>query len=243
MLNHTTCAGCNGTLTYAEGDPVNPGYASHPQCPQPGDQVSLLRQEMIEAIYRGDDDLADQLCGALDTYDTRPPDMSASAQLYAAWGWPIFPLKPGLKVPMVQRGLNAATTDTDMIEDWWWRWPHAGIAVATGWMFDVIDIDGAHGYRWLAHNDRQDGAGNVLPDVHARAATPRGMHLYVKPSGSGNLAGFADGVDYRGRGGYVVLPPTRLTEAAYEGKHTPVSTHYSWATYPSPSIKRKAVTA
>ena len=238
MLTHTTCAGCHGTLILEPHIVVGPGYLSHPQCPKPGDMHSLLCAEYIDAVRRGDDELADQLMGRLDTQDDRAPDMPASARVYASWGWPVFPLKPGLKVPMVARrdggsGVLDATTDMDKIDDWWWRWPHAGIGVATGHLFDVIDIDGPAGYRWLMSTM------DSLPHVHGKVSTPRGEHLYVPALGGGNKAGLAPGVDYRGRGGYVILPPTRLTEEAYEGKDLPAHLAYSWMVYPSPALKRR----
>lgn len=242
MLTHTTCAGCGGVLILEPHIVVSYGHLSHPQCPKPGDQASLLRDQFIQAVHSGETDLADRLAVHLDTLADRPPDMPASARVYACWGWPIFPLKPGHKIPMIARrdggsGLLDATTDIDKIDDWWWRWPHAGIAVATGWMFDVIDLDGPPGYEWL----RAPGHIEALPAVHGKVSTPRGIHLYIEPSGGGNKAGIEPGVDYRGRGGYVILPPTRLIPAAYDGKDTPSTLDYSWLVYPSPAIKRKAV--
>lgn len=236
MLTHTACASCGETLVLEPHVIVRPGYISHARCPEPADHASVLTREFLAAALADDNDRADQLAAQLDSLADQPPNMPAAARAYAAWGWPIFPLKPGLKIPVVKHGFKAATTDVDKIDDWWWRWPHAGIGVATGWMFDVIDLDGAGGFRWLASHRDTDG---VLPDVHACVSTPRGQHLYIKPTGTHNLAGFAPGVDYRGKGGYVILPPTRLVGAAYVGKELPMSLRYSWAIYPSPAIKRK----
>jgi len=45
--------------------------------------------------------------------------------------------------------------------------------------------------------------------VIGKVITPRcGDHLYVRASGDGNTSGLLPGIDYRGRGGYVVAPPS-----------------------------------
>lgn len=239
MRTHTCCFGCGQDLIVQAGDPA--GYLSHVDCAQPVDPVTVMRTAMLAAIKAGDDADADHWAAKLDEWDDHTPDMARAAERYATWGWPIFPLVPGRKTPIVDSGLNAATTDIEKIKDWWWRWPHAGIGAATGWMFDVIDIDGADGQRWLGRlNEPGD---DTLPDIHARAGTPRGEHLYLTPSGRGNLAGLASGVDYRGKGGYVVLPPTRLTEDAYKPPPPEGRLAYTWTHYPSPAIKRKGAAA
>ncbi len=74
---------------------------------------------------------------------------------YAARGWPVFPCnpkpdKPGAKIkraksPLVGQdkdeagnkiprsgGLHKATTDPDLIRQWWTKWPKALIGVRTG---------------------------------------------------------------------------------------------------------------
>jgi hypothetical protein len=147
---------------------------------------------------------------------------------YAGRGWPVFPLhtpmtfgpKTGAdrakcscgdgscqnqgKHPRTSNGLRDATTDLELIERWWDRWPDANIGVRTGDMFDVLDLDGTDALDAL--DDAAPGAPALVgPMVH----TGRGLHIYMTASGTGNrnplLAG---GVDWRGRGGYVVAPPS-----------------------------------
>ena len=38
---------------------------------------------------------------------------------YARRGWHVFPCKPSDKAPYIAGGLNSATTDPDVIRDWW----------------------------------------------------------------------------------------------------------------------------
>lgn len=240
MRAYTTCAGCGNQLTVTPAMPA--GYMSHKDCPPATDPLTLLRNAYLAAFERGADDTElTEYETQLDSYDDRAPRMEAAAQLYAAWGWPVFPCRPGLKTPATEHGLTEATTDPDQIGEWWWRWPNANVAVATGHAFDVLDIDPA-GIHWWRQHGHEHGP---LPDIHGRVSTPRaiGFHLYLTPTGMRNKTGLAAGVDYRGLGGYVLVPPSRLTPAAYDRKPgaAPVrlATHpvYSWTVYPSPVIK------
>lgn len=132
--------------------------------------------------------------------------LAMAAGWYASHGVPVFPLRPRTKVPLHgSRGFKDATTDTIVVERWWKQHPRANIGMPTGVRWDVIDIDGPRGYASLAAMLDED----IVPPILARAWTPRsGQHLYIAPTGDGNAASFRPGVDYRGAGGYVVLPPS-----------------------------------
>jgi hypothetical protein len=60
---------------------------------------------------------------------------------YARRGWHVFPCKPSNKAPYIAGGLNSATTDSDVIRDWWDQWPHAMIGVRTGEASGGVDPD------------------------------------------------------------------------------------------------------
>ena len=159
----------------------------------------------------------------------RPTDqLGAAALAYANLGYRVLPLHhPGTtnaiqgrgmlcscgdracgavgKHPLTPHGLNDATSDPAQLGRWWRRWPQANIGLVTGEVADVLDIDGPAGRaavrRFAAdHNLRLEG-----PLV----GTGSGWHLYLVPTGSSNRAGLLEQVDWRGRGGYVVAPPSR----------------------------------
>jgi Bifunctional DNA primase/polymerase, N-terminal len=142
----------------------------------------------------------------------QPGALLAAALWYAQQSIAVFPLLPGGKVPITGNGYKNATIDLQQIRQWWQRSPQANIGLPTGHLFDVIDIDGPPGYASLA--DMRDAA--ALPPIIGKAYTagsedhpPGGRHLYVPVSGRGNGSNIAPGVDYRGKGGYVVAPPSR----------------------------------
>lgn len=240
VRTYTTCATCGHQLDVTPTMP--PGYMTHDNCPHATDPLTTIRNSYLAALHRDADDAElTALERQLDEWDNQPPQMEAAALLYASWGWPVFPVAAGLKRPATEHGLKEATTDAEKITEWWWRWPTANIGVATGYAFDVLDVDPG-GIHWWRQHGHEHGP---LPDIHGKVSTPRtvGMHLYVKPTGLGNKAGLAPGIDYRGMGGYVLVPPSRVTPAAYSHKrNTPpprLAIHpiYTWTVYPSPAIK------
>src|SRR3954451_13083537 len=69
-----------------------------------------------------------------------------AALAFAARDWPVFPLKPGEKVPLIAKaaggnGCHDATTDLEQVQAWWTRWPGANIGLACGVAFWVLDFD------------------------------------------------------------------------------------------------------
>jgi hypothetical protein len=237
VLTYTSCAGCDKIHTV-----TGPGDDTHQGCDSPWPRN--LRRLLTEAILAGDTDRADHYARELDALNEAPPRLLDAALIYASWGWPVFPCVPGQKKPIVKHGLHAATVDPQQIARWWRKWPHANIALATGYAFDVIDIDPQGMLWWAERRERYGGRpGGPFPDIHGEVATPRpgGTHAYVQPSGEGNLADFRPGVDYRGAGGYVLAPPSVLDPTAYtdQGKTAPDVRHlsYTWWVYPSPVIK------
>ena len=108
---------------------------------------------------------------------------------------------------LVPHGVKDATTNRARVLAWWTRHPQANIGLATGHSFDVLDVDGPAG----AHAIR-----SWPPPMAWQSSGPLvrtgggGWHYYLAPTGLGNVrpAGL-EHVDWRGRGGYVVAPPSR----------------------------------
>jgi hypothetical protein len=111
------------------------------------------------------------------------------------------------KHPLVRHGVKEATTDPDRIGRWWQRWPQANVGLATGVMFDALDIDGPAGL--AAIGELQEAAALRLPGPLV-ATGGGGWHQWFAPTGLGNRPprGLAH-VDWRGKGGCVLAPPSR----------------------------------
>jgi hypothetical protein len=110
---------------------------------------------------------------------------------------------------LVPHGVNDATTNRARVLAWWTRHPLANIGLATGHIFDVLDIDGPHGAHAIRELAAEHGLHSAGPLVRTGGG---GWHYYLAPTGLGNVHahGLAH-VDWRGRGGYVVAPPSRHT--------------------------------
>jgi hypothetical protein len=139
---------------------------------------------------------------------TERVDHLAAALRYVSRGVPVFPLTPRSKFPLISaanggHGLHDATADAAQIQAWWMAHPTANIGLRTGLSFDVVDLDSEDAVDALeqARAGREQLRGPVV-------ATGHGFHWYVKPTGVGNRAGVLPGVDFRGRGGYVLGPPS-----------------------------------
>lgn len=197
------------------------GQDHHPGCNPT--EVFRLTNEWCDAAQREDPAECDRLQKEINKLDG-PARLGPSALWYASIGWPVFPLLPGSKMPATKHGFKDATVDGDRIREWWTKHPESNIGLPTGVMFDVIDIDGPEGIKSLA-----DLGPEALGNVHGKVGTPRGFHYYVASSGDGNRVGIRPGIDYRGVGGYVCAPPSRI-----EFKK------WVWLMQPSPAIRKAA---
>lgn len=164
---------------------------------------------------------------------------AAAALRYAQAGWPVFPCRPGEKIPATAHGFLDATTDPDQITWWWRRDPGRNVAIATGLPGpDVLDVDvrpGGNGFTALARL-RRDG---LLDPAAAFVRTPSGgLHAYFTGSQQGNGRLPAHHLDFRSVGGYIVAPPSQVGGRRYElighreprpGQHQGQSQGLDWA--------------
>ncbi len=173
-----------------------------------------LAQRYVEAIEAGNVGLRVRLETELDDETNRenarldaPGALRGAALFYASRGVAVFPCVAGGKQPATAKGFKDATTDRDQIGAWWLYQPNANIGAPTGITFDVIDIDGPEGLGSVYSPEKP----LKLPAEIGHSLTTRmaGHHIFIEPTGRGNRASFLPGVDYRGAGGYVILPPSR----------------------------------
>lgn len=181
-------------------------------------------------------------------------DLGKQALAYASRGFLIFPLwhldqgicacfehaacnSPG-KHPRTRRGLTEASSDERLVERWWAQWPLANIGLPAGGNgLAVIDIDPYHeGDETMAVlTEYCQSEGVDLWATRTIRTGSGGTHLvYLQPPGgiiSKSKAFGAAGVDTRGRGGYIVAPPSLHASG---DRYSVVENGHGIAPWPSP---------
>ncbi len=139
--------------------------------------------------------------------------VGGAAVEYMRLGLPVFPCQPGAKSPATSRGFKDASDRpaagrnyTDVAR----TYLRAGynVAIRTGCVVDVLDVDVKGGRPGLESLHRLAGVGLLLGAV-AEAVTPSGgLHVYFPASGARNGCIASIGLDHRGEGGYVLAAPS-----------------------------------
>jgi hypothetical protein len=159
-----------------------------------------------------------------------PGELLSAALEYAARGWRVFPChtldpadrqctcgdpnctNPG-KHPLTARGCLDATTDPEVVKQWWTEAPIGNVAIATGsesgiW---VLDCDGQQGIEALAARGQRH---ETLPDTWTVHTGGGGRHQYFAwpidaTINIGNRTKLHKlPIDVRGANGYVLAPPS-----------------------------------
>jgi hypothetical protein len=148
---------------------------------------------------------------------TNAPGELEAALNYARYGIPVFPTNPLDKKPLTSNGFKDATADEAQIREWWQRWPNAMIAAPTGhasgmWVTD-LDLDPVKKTDGMATLTQLIAQHGEIPKT-LMTITPRGgRHLIFTWDSNVEIRNstgkIGPGIDVRGEGGYVCLPPSR----------------------------------
>jgi Bifunctional DNA primase/polymerase, N-terminal len=159
-----------------------------------------------------------------------PTELEAALE-YARSGIPVFPCNPLDKKPLTSNGFKDATKDEAQINAWWQKWPNAMIGAPTGpasgmWVVD-LDLDPAKKLDGKATLEQLITQRGPIPET-LKTITPRGgEHLIFSWDPNveiRNSAGkIGPGIDVRGNGGYVCLPPSKSANGG----------EYRWAPGPN----------
>lgn len=152
---------------------------------------------------------------------------------YADKGWHIFPCKTRDKTPIV-KWQDEATNDLPRLVDWWTEYPDANIGLATGKRSGLfaLDVDSRHGGEKTL-NDLTNKFGQ-LPNTPISKTGGGGFHYLFEHTNGHEIRNSAGklgaGLDTRGDGGYIVVPPSLHPSGKY----------YEWDRNHAPSHTRLA---
>jgi hypothetical protein len=125
-------------------------------------------------------------------------------------GWRLFPVQARSKLPLVAGWPQQASCEPERLREWMQKYSDCNWGLATGrdsGVF-VLDVDGEQG---LVAIKELRKTGHELPPT-LTVKTGRGCHLYFRYPEDAlirNSAGkLGPGLDIRGDGGYVLVPPS-----------------------------------
>lgn len=140
-------------------------------------------------------------------------ELHRAAVEYARDGYPIFICKPGEKVPATPNGFKDATIDEATINGWFKERPDWNIGTEperSGCA--VLDIEHSGLGAWEILQ-----ADNGCVRTFANSTPRGGKHLWLRGSLPSRVRLFNGyDIDTRGRGGYVLLPPSVVGGKSYE---------------------------
>ncbi len=144
------------------------------------------------------------------------PSLKESALAYAKEGLRVFPLAPNSKGKQVLHSwIKEATTNPDTIEYWWDTNPQYNIGIVTGEKLFVIDVDIKNQHNGIESLKQY---GKELPTTKMVKSPSGGFHLYYYDDSQEvkTRTGLYDGIDIRGKGGYIVAPPSMIDGNKYQ---------------------------
>ncbi|MFI5623493.1 bifunctional DNA primase/polymerase [Nocardioides sp. NPDC051685] len=146
----------------------------------------------------------------------RAPDLPSAALKLALARIPVFPCVPGSKNPLTAHGFQSATTNPQQVHLWWQRTPTANIGIPTGARsrLVVVDVDVHRAGDGFKNFARLTEMGLVSGWAWMVRTPSGGMHAYFAANPGGEQRCWSmpsRHIDFRGDGGYVVAPPSVVT--------------------------------
>ncbi len=138
---------------------------------------------------------------------------------------PVFPCRPDKK-PYTGNGFKNATYNPHQIIKWWEKWPDALLGMPTGKMsgYCILDVDDKNGHDGSGSLHALEQQHGKLPDTWITLTPSGGFHYWFKYPGQHiqtSAGKIGQGLDIRGDGGYVIIPPSAGYEFEASNPHEP----------------------
>ena len=142
---------------------------------------------------------------------TKPISHLDAALSYLARKWTVIPAAERGKRPIIRwQAYQAGRPSEAQVRGWFTQWPEANLSVVTGKVSGIVvlDVDPGHGgAASLAAIEDRHGR---LPNTVEAKTGGGGRHIYFAYPDREvrNRTGFARGLDLRGDGGVIIVPPS-----------------------------------
>lgn len=146
------------------------------------------------------------------------PDLFTASTMLARHGIPVFPCVPGGKQPLTSHGFHDATAELATVQAWWGRCPDANIGMPTGAAsgVDVVDVDVHPAGSGFSSFEKARAAGHAEGWAWLVRTPSSGIHAYFLRTTEAEQRSWqvpSQHIDFRGDGGYIVVPPSVVTKA------------------------------
>ena len=153
--------------------------------------------------------------------------LGRAALAYAEIGWPVFPLKPNSKRPILMGGFHRATRDDYQLLEWWEQWPKANVGVCcnewSGLM--ALDFDPRNYAPGADALELLETLHDELPETLVQETPSGGLHyVFQYPVGFEFIPTMDDvirpgqktpGIDVKSAG-YIVAAPSTVNGKTYQ---------------------------
>ena len=158
------------------------------------------------------------LTGVVFLTDVRPlPEEQIVSQMlefalyYLSMGWSIIPQRPGDKKPLVKwKRFQELPPDRAQVEEWWTRWPDAGICLVLGSVSGLVAVDVDSSEAERVFFELQGGEPTTLKSLSGSRKSSKAHYLFHCPDfpTTAKYTPLNKQLEFRGHGGYIVLPPS-----------------------------------
>ncbi len=133
------------------------------------------------------------------------------ALYYLSMGWSIIPQRPGDKKPLVKwKRFQELPPDRAQVEEWWTRWPDAGICLVLGSVSGLVAVDVDSSEAERVFFELQGGEPTTLKSLSGSRKSSKAHYLFHCPDfpTTAKYTPLNKQLEFRGHGGYIVLPPS-----------------------------------
>jgi hypothetical protein len=146
------------------------------------------------------------------------------------FGFKLFAVAPNKKTPSFQGWQSLATDDAVKLNDVYSKFPELNIGISIGDSFIAIDCDVKDGLDGVKDLEILEMAYGKLPETYCQNTPSGGKHFVFQThiAVSNSVKKIADGIDVRGRGGFIVASGSSIHGAEYTDNGKPVARAPDW---------------